>query len=69
MKLIGCACGMFRELTSERCCVSCHDDADAGYYDGQMCTFDHNGQDYDVCCKIYNALKEIETKDIDGLIK
>lgn len=63
---------MFKEYVSEsdfiklfglpdEHCDSCHEDAEEGYYDGQMCQPEWDDKYSDVCCVVnqnYKKMKE-----------
>lgn len=41
------------------CCDSCHDDADAGWYDSEMMHVTlKDGQKAHVCCGVFHALQD-----------
>lgn len=41
------------------CCNSCHDDADEGYYNGEMLSVDNpDGTETECCCAVYNAYND-----------
>lgn len=39
------------------CCWACHEDADLAGYD--LCGFEHDGMEFEVCCKIWGAYRKL----------
>ena len=58
---IGCDTLSKKYGLKEGCCDSCHDEYELGYHDLlEVCD---NGEDYLVCCRVYNELEAILMKE------